>query len=90
VLDFYSFNIDKWLVIPILCAFMLGTNVVVYLGLLPPRSKVKMEEPTLPADSPTKRAVVEMEPSFTSPSVLKARRDPFLTSFTAPIAACHR
>jgi hypothetical protein len=63
VLKFYSFDgFNKYYVVPILCIFMVVANLLVYLGLLPSRSRLRFEGPTSPGDSPKKRVVVIEDP----------------------------
>lgn len=54
---------------------MLAVNALVYLGLLPPRSRLRHEAPTLPGDSPKKEKVVLVEEPvlISSPTTLKVR-----------------
>lgn len=62
VLAFYSFDrFDKYFSLPILCAFIVFTNVLVYVGLSPAQSKLRFEGPTSPGDSPKKEIIVVME-----------------------------
>jgi hypothetical protein len=75
VLSFYSFDrFDKYYAIPILAGFMLLVNALVYVGLLPARSRLRQEEATEPGDSPKKEVVVLEEPFLIpSPTTLKVR-----------------
>ncbi len=75
MLSFYSFdNFNKYLALPILCGFMLLVNALVYLGLLPSRSRLRREEATAPGDSPKKEVVLVEEPVIIlSPTTLKVR-----------------
>jgi hypothetical protein len=62
VLAFYSFDrFDKYFSLPILCAFIVFMNVLVYVGLSPAQSKLRFEGPTSPGDSPKKEVVVVVE-----------------------------
>lgn len=73
MLHFYSFdNFDKYYVVPILAGFMLAVNALVYLGLLPARSRLRHEAATSPGDSPKKEVVVVEEPVLIpSPTTLR-------------------
>ena len=70
---FYSFDhFDKYFSVPILCAFIVFMNVLVYIGLSPAQSKLRFEGATSPGDSPKKEVVVVVEEAIlpTSPTTL--------------------
>jgi hypothetical protein len=72
-LAFYSFDhFDKYFSVPILCAFIVFMNVLVYIGLSPAQSKLRFEGATSPGDSPKKEVVVVVEEAIlpTSPTTL--------------------
>lgn len=75
VLNFYSFNnFNKFYVFPLLALFMVFVNVLVYMGLLPARSRLRFEGSTSPGDSPKKEVLLVEDPIIIpSPCTLTVR-----------------